>query len=131
MYHAARTSPAQDSDFHAVGAGDNDHPAAFPRLGDNHSATPGGFGPVAYANAGLRWDDGLDAVTKVAAHPVSATDEIMGVAVVGKIEDAGMFQKTADNVSTRIFSLTPGKPGRRRQTPRIFKSIETPAWLAS
>ena len=32
---------------------------------------------------------------------------------------------------TRMLSLTPGTPGRSRQLPRMMRSMETPAWLAS
>src|SRR5579871_4901160 len=48
-----------------------------------------------------------------------------------KAVDSAVLQEAADDRLTRMFSLSPGRPGRRQQMPRTTSSTETPAREAS
>lgn len=77
----------------------------------------------------------LNAFREVPEHPVRGADKEVSLAwigvSIGEMEDAGVFQKSADNRSHTNVVRPSGTPGRRQQKPRMIRSIGTPASDAS
>jgi microcompartment protein CcmK/EutM len=73
----------------------------------------------------------FDAAEEVALHPVGAGQVDVFLATGVEVEDAVMFEEAPMIERTRMFSDSPGTPGRSAQTPRTIRSIFTPACEAS
>jgi hypothetical protein len=68
-------------------------------------------------------EEKFHAAIKVAFHQIGRAQVDLFLTAVEKVEDAAVLV-------TRIFSLRPSTPGRRRHMPRTNRSIWTPAWEA-